>query len=236
MVMLNLVLVPSVINTINAPLSYTNTRSVFTHEQRLLQTLETFKTIKEKIPNSYVVAIEGSVLNAEQKEMVERHVDYLFEAGKYVEEVSRACNGPSKGYGEVMQLLSYLRSDHYAGISERCATVTKFGARIKLSDRFTFREPVDGKPVIRIADVGDASVAAFGRRSILTIFYTMPRENVGDFVKALEECCRNERFVAGQVNVENLLYDTWLHDRPFQAVPFIGIEGYCAPNGRYYHL
>ena len=48
---MNLVLITSVVCTPNIPLSYINTRSCYTHDERFEQTKKTIKTIKEKIPN-----------------------------------------------------------------------------------------------------------------------------------------------------------------------------------------
>jgi hypothetical protein len=43
----NLVFISSIINTPNIPLSYTNVRSVFSHEERFIQTKKTIETIKK---------------------------------------------------------------------------------------------------------------------------------------------------------------------------------------------
>ena len=49
MKMLNIVLITSVICTPNSPLTYTYTRSVFTHEERFRQTINTIENIKKKL-------------------------------------------------------------------------------------------------------------------------------------------------------------------------------------------
>ena len=46
----NLVLITSVICTPNTPLSYTNTRSVYSHEERFEQTKKLSKLLKKKYP------------------------------------------------------------------------------------------------------------------------------------------------------------------------------------------
>ena len=58
----NLVMIASAICTNNLPLDYTHTRSFFSHEERYKQSLETIKKIKEKIPNVYIVFIEGTFI------------------------------------------------------------------------------------------------------------------------------------------------------------------------------
>lgn len=232
----NLVVVPSMIHVPNAPLSYTNRRSVFTDNQRLQQTLETFRTIREKIPQAYIVHAEGSVLTPEERTCIQPYIDYHWDASQ-LPEVVQATTGPAKGHGEVMQLLSYFNSPHFQALRPRCASISKFGARIRLTDRFLFRAPIHGKPILKIAADGDPNVCNFGQHSILTIFYTVPPgEPFDQYVKALQQCHNTPAFVQGQVGIEHLLYDTWLRHTPFEAVPFMGLEGYCAPFGNYYHV
>ena len=48
--MSNLVLITSVINTPNLPLSYSKVRSVFTREERFEQTKKTVESIKKTYP------------------------------------------------------------------------------------------------------------------------------------------------------------------------------------------
>ena len=54
----NLVLITSIINTPQNPLSYSNIRSVFTREERFNDTKETIKSIKEKIPYCKIMIVE----------------------------------------------------------------------------------------------------------------------------------------------------------------------------------
>jgi hypothetical protein len=47
----NLVLITSVVKTPDKPLSYINSRSIYTHEERFEQTKKTIQSIRQKIPN-----------------------------------------------------------------------------------------------------------------------------------------------------------------------------------------
>ena len=51
----NVVLITSKIYVSNKPLTYINTRSIYSSEQRLNQTLETINSIKKYIPNYFIV-------------------------------------------------------------------------------------------------------------------------------------------------------------------------------------
>ncbi len=56
----NVFCITSVIHTSTNPLSYTNTRSIYTPSQRLSQTLETISSIRNNIPGAYILVIEGN--------------------------------------------------------------------------------------------------------------------------------------------------------------------------------
>tara|TARA_B110000208_G_C11756952_1_gene425495 strand:+ start:1233 stop:1397 length:165 start_codon:yes stop_codon:yes gene_type:complete len=53
--MINLILITSIINTPNKPLSYSKIRSVFTRKERFEQTKKTIQSIKEKIPEYKII-------------------------------------------------------------------------------------------------------------------------------------------------------------------------------------
>lgn len=72
---MNIVIITSVCNTINAPLTYTQNRSVFSWEQRYQQLLETIKSTRKHIPNSYIVLIEYSELKPDQEKCLESLCD-----------------------------------------------------------------------------------------------------------------------------------------------------------------
>jgi hypothetical protein len=71
----NLVLITSIINPPNTPLSY-GVRSIFNTDQRFEQTKLTIHSVKEKIPNATIFIVECSELNEEQN-------DYFLENSTY---------------------------------------------------------------------------------------------------------------------------------------------------------
>ena len=73
----NLVLITSIIKTPNIPLSYTNVRSVYSHNERYEQTKQTIKSIKEKIPNCKIILVECSELDCDEHLYLKNNVDYF---------------------------------------------------------------------------------------------------------------------------------------------------------------
>ena len=72
----NLILITSVINTPNIPLSYSHIRSVFSHQERFEQTKKTIQSIKDKIPNCKILLTECSDFDIDTETYLKNNVDY----------------------------------------------------------------------------------------------------------------------------------------------------------------
>lgn len=70
-------LITSVIDTPQIPLSYTPTRSAFTKEERYEQTKKSIQSIRTYLPNSKILLIECSNLTEEYQNYITSHVDYF---------------------------------------------------------------------------------------------------------------------------------------------------------------
>ena len=228
--MMNLIIVPSVINVVNKPLSYCDRRSSFTSEQRYEQTLLQLETIRKKVPNSYISFVEASPISEEMENNLRAKVDYYFNVSE-IPEVPEATNSPAKGYGEAMQLISYLHSEHFKEIRKHCTTVSKFGGRIRFTDDFVFVVP--DMPRIHVEFVDPQP------RYMNTVFYTMPETDVDSYMESLQECILEKDFLEGKdhASIEHMLYKTWFgKGKSYIHVDYIGVEGFNAPSGFYYRV
>ena len=135
--MYNLVLVTSAINTSTNPLSYTNTRSAFTPDERFKQSLNTIESIKQYIPNPYIVFIEGTIINDEYKNTIINSVNYLHKAYEDPS-VLAEVNGLYKGYAENKKILSYLNSDNFTTNKHLFNSITKISATYYINNNFNF--------------------------------------------------------------------------------------------------
>lgn len=131
----NLVLITSVICTPNTPLSYTNTRSVYSHEERFEQTKKTIETVKEKIPNLKILLVECSNLSVEQTDYLTSRCDYflnLYENKQVRENVHSA----SKALGEgtmTIEAINYIKKNNIM-----FDNFFKITGRYWLSDNFNY--------------------------------------------------------------------------------------------------
>ena len=71
----NIVIITSKIIVSNNKFDYINNRSIYTKEQRLEQTLETIKTIKQYIPNYFIILLDNSNLNQNDSNLIKSTVD-----------------------------------------------------------------------------------------------------------------------------------------------------------------
>lgn len=95
----NLVLITSVINTPNTPLSYTKVRSVFTRKERFEQTKKTIESIKQYIPNHKIMIVECTDFTEEEKAYFNEQCDYVLNLWER-KELHSNIFGISKSLGE----------------------------------------------------------------------------------------------------------------------------------------
>jgi hypothetical protein len=218
---MNLVIVNSVIRTAPQPLSYA-IRSYFTHEQRYQQTLDTIHSIREKIPQSYIVLIEGSTLSVKWEEEISKRVDYYFNIS-LIPEVKNAINSPAKGYGEQMKLLTYLQSSHFREIYPYIDSITKLCGRYRLTEKYQhIRENV-------------VCIKQNDNDSMNTTWYYLPKSEIMDYIRASSECITNPFLLQSQLGIEYILFQTWLKaKKTYRTLPTVGVEGWVGPFGDYF--
>jgi thymidylate synthase len=104
----NLVLITSVINTPNKPLSYSSIRSVFTRKERFEQTKKTIKSIKDKIPNNKIIIVECTDFTKEEKDYLEKECEYILNLWDK-KELHDNIFGRSKSLGEGTMTIEALK-------------------------------------------------------------------------------------------------------------------------------
>ena len=145
----NLVLITSVICTPNTPLSYTNARSVYTHEERFEQTKRTIESVKQKIPNLKILLVECSNLSFDQEEYLKKNTDYFLNLYNN-EKIRKNTSGVSKSLGEGTMTLCALQYliDNNIGFNN----LIKISGRYWLSDNFDYNKFNNNNIVIKYID------------------------------------------------------------------------------------
>lgn len=116
---MNVVLVTSMIRPINGP-------SIFTTTERISQTIKTIETVRKKIERCYIVLIEGSIIEEDEKKLLKESVDNI-----YAFDVTPCY----KSIGEAILICNYLSSDSFKEL-KNVNTVTKISGRYHLNTGF----------------------------------------------------------------------------------------------------
>ena len=224
--MSNLVVVCSAICTNNEPLSYTPTRSKFTHAERYQQTLQTLKKVREKVPDCFIVLVEATLLQEEYYSGLSKLADHiLLTAG--IKEVFVATESPYKGWGEACCLLCYLLSEHFQERKEGFKSMSKISGRYYPNEHFVFECRAEG--VVCKVDYNNPCHSSGVNMS--TMFYTLPISLVDVFVQALREVCSGMEMQSG-VALEHILPLTMLKNgMVLLRKDMLQVEGEYGPWG-----
>ena len=188
----NLVLITSVICIENKPLSYSDTRSVFSHEKRFEQIKKTIQTVREKIPNSKIFIVECSNLSSDMTEYLVKNSDIFLNLYDDVE-VRKNTTGLSKSLGEgtlTMCAINYIQTNNI-----EYDNLFKITGRYWLSEYFNYSNFDNEDIIITDADKNISNTC--------TILYKLHKKNVDDFmiclkrnIPAMNECVAYEKIFA----------------------------------------
>ena len=185
--MKNCVLVTSVIAPSAAPLSYSNVRSVYSNEERYLQTLETLDSIKRHIPETDVAVIECSPVSKMLYDLSTR-VDVFL--NMYPNEDVR--KSPHKGVSEahmVLAMLNMLDRFDYQNIF-------KFTGRYILNSDFDYGLWDNNDTVVK-------ETQHYSGPSIHTFLYKFNRGNISK----LKEICSHLIATKTSAPAEQVFYN-----------------------------
>ena len=207
----NLVLITSVINTPNKPLSYSNVRSVFTRKERYEQTKKTIQSIREKIPNYKIMIVECTELTIEEKEYFERNCDYTLNLWNKKELHSKIF-GESKSLGEGTMTIEALKY-----IIEK---KLNFNNLFKICGRYWLNNEFDYK-------MYDTNNLVFKKirgniNNIFTSFYKIPYNNINILLDFL---IKTEIHMKNKIGYE-VLFGHYLKHIKYDKVVFVNKIGY----------
>ena len=221
--MINLVLITSVIHTPNAPLSYTNTRSIYSVEQRFEQTKKTIQSIRDKIPDAIIVIVECSDLKKSEEEFLTQNCDKVINLDSYTD-IRTNVYGISKALGE--GTLTYHALNYIQNNNIKYDNLIKISGRYLLSSNFDLNNFNNDSIVIKHI-YGD-------RNNVITSLYKLPHKVVGKFKLFLSN---NFNLMSQCIGYEVLfsMFVNSLTDVDIKSLDPIGVEGGIAVSTDYYN-
>ena len=219
----NLVLITSVINTPNIPLSYSKIRSVFTRNERLEQTKKTIESIKKNIPNYKILLVECSDLNENEKIYFESNCDYILNLWDE-KNLHNLIFEKSKALGEgtiTIKALEYIYNNKL-----KFENLFKISGRYWLSDTFNFNNFNNSNLVFKKINNNIDNIFTglykipYNMLEQLKVFLTLNIQN-------MINCCGYEVLFAQFLKLIEYKYVIILDN--------IGIQGYVTVCGSFYN-
>lgn len=168
--MTNLVLITSVVNTPNKPLSYTTIRSLYTREERFEATKKTIESVKLLIPDCKIIIVECSDLRDYELDFFNNNCDYVLNLWDK-KELHDNIFGLSKSLGEGTQTimaLTYINNNNI-----KYDNLFKITGRYYLNNNFKYDNFNNTKIVCKMIEGN--------KDNIVTSLYKLPYTKVKDF-------------------------------------------------------
>lgn len=207
---INLVVITSVV--------YCGASSVFTSDERFNQLFPSIFSVQAKIPDAYVVIVEGSNLSREEVAKLESTGAHVF-----------LCNVQNlhKQYGEISKLLCFFVSSFFTNLlkTHEIHSIHKLSGRYYLTDKYEFVRDPD-RCICRLSEPIEWS----GHPACHTRYYSFPAKYLPMYLQGLEQT-QNNLFL----DVEHSFYK-------FNVLPIdkidrsrcpVHVAGYLAPTGEY---
>jgi hypothetical protein len=222
--MIPLVLITSVIHTPKKELSYINTRSIYNSNERFIQTQNTFKTVREKIPHSKIFLIECSPLLPEEEEYLQKNSDYylnLFDN----ETVKQNIYSISKSLGEGTMTLCAM--EYILSQNIQFDHLIKISGRYWLSNEFHYENFINSSIVIKHIDNNSENV--------FTGLYKIPKELILPLKEFLQQ---NQDKMFNCIGYE-ILFGLFINSKTTEKyekkiINPIGLEGHVSVSNDFY--
>lgn len=132
----NFVMISSLIKTTTAPLTYSKTRSVYTHDERFAQTLKTIESVRKHIPNCKICLIDCSPFSQDELTVLHNGCDYVINLyhDLGIEKILRY--GESKSLAEATQtsiVINFIKNNNI-----KFKNFFKISGRYELNDEFNY--------------------------------------------------------------------------------------------------
>lgn len=202
-------IIPSVIYFKKRPLSYTNTRSIYSPEERAAQTAESINSVRKYSPSSKIMLVEIGLDKEIPCDLASIVDAYVYLGDNFF--VRKACDSKFKALGESLALFiaSFRLSKHYN-------LIFKLSGRYFLNGKFNFDDFVSGEFNAKIfKDIISTRLYSF-RRAFIN------RWRVSLFVSMVLSFLN--------ISLEKIMYHC-IGNRHIKNIDTLGLEGVIGPNG-----
>lgn len=203
-------IITSVIHYAEKKLSYSNTRSIFSPEERALQTIKTIRSIKKYIPKAKIILVELGIKPTLPRSLDQLVDKYIYLGNNFL--VRKACDGKYKGLGEAVGLLVA-----HKYFNQNNGFYFKISGRYYLNNDFVLHK------------WGNLNqITLLQKRNIMsTRLYGFPSEELESWKKALYFSIP---YLLTGKSIEYALFK-FLSKKNIHNLDILGVQGDCAPSG-----
>lgn len=215
---------------------------VYKKYERLNQTIETCKSIRERVADADIYILDGGEkeLSSEEKEMLSPHIDgfYSFADAENVKQVQKVPNQDIvKNMIEIIMFGSFFDMMQKEGWAEKYNRVFKISGRYTLNEHFNLQAHMDAKDQVVIRGPYTSQFAPDITGGIRLQYMSRLWSfdiSLLDYVNATYfEMFKHMHLVldnGGYVDIEHLLFDH-IDAKAVKSIGVLGIQGHIAPNG-----
>lgn len=182
----NIVLITSKMVVSSKPFSYVKTRSIFTKEERFIQTLHTIRSIREKIPDAFIVLVDNSKLTTIEIDSLRDKTDYFIniiddnELNYYTDEHEL------KLFSELSQQLMFYK--HFI----KKIDVSKIKHFFKMSGRYYINDTFDYNIFNNDSNIFKKNDTVTDRDYYYTSFYKLNKNEVLHYFESLNNIMKEK--------------------------------------------
>ena len=212
----NVVMITSKIYVSSTPFSYIKTRSIYTKDERFNDTFDTIRSIRQYIPNSFIILYDNSHFTNTEYHEIKNVVDCFINIHNDETVNHLTNNSIHKVFGEIShtyKMLEYLNTFYKC---MRIKNIFKITGRYVIDNRFKYAQ-YDTEDTIfkRNQDVTD-------RAYYYTCFYKIGYAQIDFYKEIIEEVYEDIRNNNYEYEEWEILLPTLLHKR-FIIVDELGI-------------
>jgi hypothetical protein len=219
--------------------------SIYKPVERLAQTLETIKSIRERVPNAVICLTDCSVpaISDDVKAELQSHVDYFvdFSQDETVNWIAEniTVQDVVKNMTELVVVTGFFEMAQEQGWFADCDRVFKVSGRYKLTDRFWIgdyqRALIGDKYVVSKRNLSQFAPGITGvDMQYMLRVYSLGVNRIPKFIKLLETMTRHMKDrvdAGGYIDIEHLWYK-FLPEKDVIIFDRTGVTGNIGPNGQ----
>uniref|UniRef100_A0A6C0LJ73 Glycosyl transferase family 1 domain-containing protein n=1 Tax=viral metagenome TaxID=1070528 RepID=A0A6C0LJ73_9ZZZZ len=181
----NIVMMTSKIIVSDKPFSYINYRSSYTTEERFAQTLESIKSTRQSIPNSFIVLFDNSVFDDDKKRILTENVDKFINVTDDVDLNYYTNDCECKAFADIYQQIKCF--DYFL----KYIDFSSIGTFFKLSGRYLINEHFNYSSYENNNIIMKKNHLVTDRDYYFTCFYKMDKTNLLNYFNELKYIIRN---------------------------------------------